>query len=52
LISDHIPLDSLIADGLEELLNNADQHVKILVDPSPTASNPTAPSDRSTRGTP
>jgi (R,R)-butanediol dehydrogenase / meso-butanediol dehydrogenase / diacetyl reductase len=51
LISDHIPLDSLIADGLEELLNNADQHVKILVDPSPTASNPTAPSDRSTRGT-
>jgi (R,R)-butanediol dehydrogenase / meso-butanediol dehydrogenase / diacetyl reductase len=34
LITDHIALDGLIADGLEELLNNADQHVKILVDPS------------------
>lgn len=57
LISDHIPLDSLIADGLEELLNNADQHVKILVDPSPNArTGPAAPSaitpsDGTTRGT-
>jgi (R,R)-butanediol dehydrogenase / meso-butanediol dehydrogenase / diacetyl reductase len=57
LISDHIPLDSLIADGLEELLNNADQHVKILVDPSPNAgTSPAAPSaispsDVTTRGT-
>ncbi len=34
LISDHIPLDRVIEDGLEELLHHADQHVKILVDPS------------------
>jgi (R,R)-butanediol dehydrogenase/meso-butanediol dehydrogenase/diacetyl reductase len=34
LISDHIPLDRLIDDGLEELLHHADRHVKILVDPS------------------
>ena len=34
LISDHIPLERLIDDGLEELLHHADQHVKILVDPS------------------
>jgi (R,R)-butanediol dehydrogenase/meso-butanediol dehydrogenase/diacetyl reductase len=34
LISDHIPLDRLIEDGLEELLNHADRHVKILVDPA------------------
>jgi threonine dehydrogenase-like Zn-dependent dehydrogenase len=34
MISDHIPLDRLVDDGLEELLHNADQHLKILVDPS------------------
>jgi (R,R)-butanediol dehydrogenase/meso-butanediol dehydrogenase/diacetyl reductase len=34
LISDHIPLERLIEDGLEELLHHADRHVKILVDPS------------------
>jgi hypothetical protein len=34
LISDHIPLERLIDDGLEELLHHADRHVKILVDPS------------------
>ena len=34
LISDHIPLDRLIEDGLEELLHHADRHVKILVDPA------------------
>jgi (R,R)-butanediol dehydrogenase / meso-butanediol dehydrogenase / diacetyl reductase len=34
LISDHIPLERLIEDGLEELLHHADNHVKILVDPS------------------
>jgi (R,R)-butanediol dehydrogenase / meso-butanediol dehydrogenase / diacetyl reductase len=34
LISDHIPLDRLIEDGLEELLHHADRHVKILVNPS------------------
>jgi (R,R)-butanediol dehydrogenase/meso-butanediol dehydrogenase/diacetyl reductase len=34
LISDHIPLDRLVEDGLEELLHHADRHVKILVDPS------------------
>jgi (R,R)-butanediol dehydrogenase/meso-butanediol dehydrogenase/diacetyl reductase len=34
MISDHIPLDRLIEDGLEELLHHADRHVKILVDPS------------------
>ena len=34
LISDHIPLDRVIEDGLEELLNHADRHVKILVDPA------------------
>ncbi len=33
LISDHIPLDRLVEDGLEELLHHADRHVKILVDP-------------------
>jgi len=34
LVSDHIALDHLIEDGLEELLHHADRHVKILVDPS------------------
>lgn len=34
LISDHIPLERLVEDGLEELLHHADEHVKILVDPS------------------
>jgi (R,R)-butanediol dehydrogenase/meso-butanediol dehydrogenase/diacetyl reductase len=34
LISDHIPLERLIDDGLEELLHHADRHVKILGDPS------------------
>lgn len=34
LISDHISLDRLIEDGLEELLHHAGRHVKILVDPS------------------
>lgn len=34
LISDHIPLERLIEDGLEELLHHADRHVKILVDPA------------------
>lgn len=34
LISDHIPLDRLIEDGLEELLHHADRHVKILVNPA------------------
>lgn len=34
LISDHIPLDRLVEEGLEELLHHADRHVKILVDPS------------------
>jgi threonine dehydrogenase-like Zn-dependent dehydrogenase len=34
LISDHIPLDRLVEDGLEELLHHTDRHVKILVDPS------------------
>jgi (R,R)-butanediol dehydrogenase/meso-butanediol dehydrogenase/diacetyl reductase len=34
LISDHIPLDRLVEDGLDELLHHADRHVKILVDPS------------------
>ena len=33
LISDHIPIERLIEDGLEELLHHADRHVKILVDP-------------------
>lgn len=33
LISDHIPLERLVEDGLEELLHHADRHVKILVDP-------------------
>ncbi len=35
LISDHIPLDRLVPDGLEELLHHSDRHVKILVDPAP-----------------
>jgi (R,R)-butanediol dehydrogenase/meso-butanediol dehydrogenase/diacetyl reductase len=34
LISDHIPLERLVEDGLEELLHHADRHVKILVDPT------------------
>jgi (R,R)-butanediol dehydrogenase / meso-butanediol dehydrogenase / diacetyl reductase len=33
MISDHIALERLIDDGLEELLHHADQHIKILVDP-------------------
>jgi (R,R)-butanediol dehydrogenase / meso-butanediol dehydrogenase / diacetyl reductase len=36
MISDHIPLERLIDDGLEELLHHADQHIKILVDPNGT----------------
>jgi (R,R)-butanediol dehydrogenase/meso-butanediol dehydrogenase/diacetyl reductase len=35
LISDHISLDRLVDDGLEELLHHGDRHVKILVDPNP-----------------
>ncbi len=34
MISDHIPLERLIEDGLEELLHHADNHLKILVDPT------------------
>ena len=34
MISDQIPLERLIDDGLEELLHHADSHLKILVDPS------------------
>lgn len=34
MISDHIPLDRLIDDGLEELLHHADRHLKVMVDPS------------------
>lgn len=34
MISDQIPLERLIEDGLEELLHHADSHLKILVDPS------------------
>ncbi|CAB4365010.1 MAG: alcohol dehydrogenase catalytic domain-containing protein [Actinobacteria bacterium] len=34
MISDHIPLERLVDDGLEELLHHGDQHIKILVDPS------------------
>jgi (R,R)-butanediol dehydrogenase/meso-butanediol dehydrogenase/diacetyl reductase len=34
MISDHIALDRVVEDGLEELLHHADRHVKILVDPS------------------
>ena len=34
MISDHIPLEDLVDRGLEELLNHADRHVKILVDTS------------------
>jgi (R,R)-butanediol dehydrogenase / meso-butanediol dehydrogenase / diacetyl reductase len=34
LISDHIPLERLVEDGLEALLHHAERHVKILVDPS------------------
>ena len=34
LVTDHIALDRLVEDGLEELLHNADQHIKILVDPA------------------
>ena len=34
LISDHIALDRVVDDGLEELLHHADRHVKILVDPT------------------
>jgi (R,R)-butanediol dehydrogenase/meso-butanediol dehydrogenase/diacetyl reductase len=34
LISDHIPLERVVEDGLDELLHHTDRHVKILVDPS------------------
>jgi (R,R)-butanediol dehydrogenase/meso-butanediol dehydrogenase/diacetyl reductase len=34
LVSDHIPLERLVEDGLEELLHHADRHIKIMVDPS------------------
>lgn len=34
LVTDHIPLERLVVDGLEELLHHADRHVKILVDPN------------------
>jgi len=34
LISDHIPLERIVEDGLEELLHHAERHVKILVDPA------------------
>jgi (R,R)-butanediol dehydrogenase/meso-butanediol dehydrogenase/diacetyl reductase len=34
MISDHIPLDKLVDSGLEALIHHADEHVKILVDPS------------------
>jgi (R,R)-butanediol dehydrogenase/meso-butanediol dehydrogenase/diacetyl reductase len=34
LISDTIPLEAVVAEGLEELLHHADGHVKILVDPT------------------
>lgn len=34
MISDHIRLERVVDDGLEELLHHADRHVKILVDPS------------------
>jgi (R,R)-butanediol dehydrogenase/meso-butanediol dehydrogenase/diacetyl reductase len=34
MVSDHIPLDRLVEDGIEELLHHADRHLKILVDPN------------------
>ena len=34
MISDHVPLERLVDNGLEELLHHADRHVKILIDPS------------------
>jgi (R,R)-butanediol dehydrogenase / meso-butanediol dehydrogenase / diacetyl reductase len=34
MVSDHIPLERLIDDGLEALLEHPDRHVKILIDPS------------------
>jgi len=33
MVTDHIPLEALVDDGLEALLHHADEHVKILVDP-------------------
>jgi 2-desacetyl-2-hydroxyethyl bacteriochlorophyllide A dehydrogenase len=39
MISDHIPLERLIDQGLEELLHHADHHIKILVDSSPKNAN-------------
>ncbi|MCU1344465.1 MAG: Alcohol dehydrogenase GroES domain protein [Acidimicrobiia bacterium] len=33
MISDHIGLDQLVDQGLEELLHHADHHIKILVEP-------------------
>jgi 2-desacetyl-2-hydroxyethyl bacteriochlorophyllide A dehydrogenase len=33
MISDHIALDDVVEQGLEELLHHNDRHVKILVDP-------------------
>ncbi len=34
MISDHVPLERLVEDGLEELLHHADHHLKILIDPT------------------
>jgi (R,R)-butanediol dehydrogenase / meso-butanediol dehydrogenase / diacetyl reductase len=36
MITDHISLGALVDDGLEALLHDADEHVKILVDPHRT----------------
>ena len=33
MITDHIPLEHVVDQGLEELLNHNDRHIKILVDP-------------------
>jgi threonine dehydrogenase-like Zn-dependent dehydrogenase len=35
MISDHIPLDRAVDDGLEELLHHADQHIKIRLTKDP-----------------
>jgi len=44
MISDHIPLERLVDRGLEELLHNADGHIKIMVDgPAAAAGAPRAP---------
>ncbi len=36
MISAHIPLERVVEDGLEALLHDADRHIKILVDCTPT----------------